>query len=114
MAGEYAKLLNRKVNGGEKFKDGALDKVKAELDALKNGNPDIAKNANSIIKIVDGLNGKTSNGNNNNELLKKLQEITAAVKTDMEKKDKVANLTEDEIEASNYKGSLAKEKTQLR
>ncbi|OZN24292.1 hypothetical protein CFY87_09485 [Actinobacillus seminis] len=32
LAGEYAKLLNRKVNGGEKFKDGALDKVKAELD----------------------------------------------------------------------------------
>lgn len=25
------------------LKDGALDKVKAELDALKNGNPDIAK-----------------------------------------------------------------------
>ncbi|WP_115609949.1 hypothetical protein [Actinobacillus seminis] len=46
-------------------------------------------------------------------MLKKLQEITAAVKTDMEKKDKAANLTEDEIEASNYKGSLAKGKDSI-
>ncbi|WP_249960775.1 YadA-like family protein [Histophilus somni] len=111
LAGEYAKLLNRKVNGKETFKQEALDKVKKELDALEKSNPQIATKASTIKKIVEDL-GKEKGGDGN-KLLTKLKEITQAVETDMAKKDQVANLSEQEIEESNYKGSLAKGKDSI-
>ncbi|THA20727.1 hypothetical protein E5361_09635, partial [Histophilus somni] len=111
LSGEYAKLLNRKVNGKETFKQEALDKVKKELDALEKSNPQIATNASTIKKIVEDL-GKEKGGDGN-KLLTKLKEITQAVETDMAKKDQVANLSEQEIEESNYKGSLAKGKDSI-
>ncbi|THA39622.1 hypothetical protein E5428_10105, partial [Histophilus somni] len=111
LAGEYAKLLNRKVNGKETFKQEALDKVKKELDALEKSNPQIATKASTIKKIVEDLGKETVS--DSNKLLTKLKEITQAVETDMAKKDQVANLSEQEIEESNYKGSLAKGKDSI-
>ncbi|THA45954.1 hypothetical protein E5418_09325, partial [Histophilus somni] len=111
LAGEYAKLLNRKVNGKETFKQEALDKVKKELDALEKSNPQITTKASTIKKIVEDLGKETVS--DSNKLLTKLKEITQAVETDMAKKDQVANLSEQEIEESNYKGSLAKGKDSI-